>query len=323
VQYAPIQTRAPQADSVEETLAKLPGGSGVCIGWDDSSKEALVLTAYHVVGKMDGTISLRLMGQAELRGNIIGASQADDLALISVVTTKPKMVARISKTNPDKGAAVYKAGYASSLGGLNGRWGPVWSYQNGWMYVRPVVFQPGDSGGPIFSSTGELCGIVSQSDFKDMGLGPACEPIQKLLGRVPWPRPGKPSPPPQQQPPPSSPPSNPPPAPPVDAPPSVQPPAIPPADFQKQFDELKAAIANIPAGPKGDKGDQGPRGLVGEPGAPGKDGQPGKDGKDAASGPFIFILLDENGKELSRESFGPGIPLRVQLEKVKVQGPGN
>ena len=58
-------------------------------------------------------------------------------------------------------------------------------------------------------------------------------------------------------------------------------------DFNHNFEELEADIANIPAGPQGAAGPQGPAGAVGPAGAigpQGPTGPPGADGADGANG---------------------------------------
>lgn len=139
-------------------------GSGVLI-----SADGLALTAYHVV---EGArfLSAQTVDKKRYAVEVVGYDDQDDLALLRVSVPRGTPFVPLASGRPGVGDAVLAVGNGGGgflqpksgrLTGLEASAGPGGAtFPPGTLQMSaPLV--PGDSGGPILNTTGELTGIVS------------------------------------------------------------------------------------------------------------------------------------------------------------------
>jgi len=193
---------SPVAGSVRESVPKVDGGSGVLV-WKDT-KAGYVLTAAHVVhGEKEPIPVVFPSGErygAYVMKDRAGRSAVDsvwDIALVRIPVPKAKPC-EVALDWPKRGEVVKIAGHVS------GRFyreilGRVQNYVNTEGGDRTSMLettgeaQPGQSGGPILNSRGQVCGIVSGSSWDGDGnytVGASLPRITALFDRVaellPW-----------------------------------------------------------------------------------------------------------------------------------------
>jgi len=198
----PLPPDSPVAGSVRESVPKVDGGSGVLV-WKDT-KAGYVLTAAHVVhGEKEPIPVVFPSGErygAYVMKDRAGRSAVDsvwDIALVRIPVPKAKPC-EVALDWPKRGEAVKIAGHVS------GRFyreilGRVQNYVNTEGGDRTSMLettgeaQPGQSGGPILNSRGQVCGIVSGSSWDGDGnytVGASLPRITALFDRVaellPW-----------------------------------------------------------------------------------------------------------------------------------------
>ncbi|GGO18912.1 S1C family serine protease [Deinococcus humi] len=150
-------------------------GSGVLI-----SADGLALTAYHVV---EGApkLSAQTVDKKRYAVEIVGYDDQDDLALLRVSVPKGTPFVPLAAARPSVGDAVLAVGNGGGsflqsksgrLTGLDANAGPGGAtFPPGTLQMSaPLV--PGDSGGPILNTKGELTGIVSYISIS-RNTGPA------------------------------------------------------------------------------------------------------------------------------------------------------
>ncbi|HOC69530.1 MAG TPA: trypsin-like peptidase domain-containing protein [Candidatus Hydrogenedentes bacterium] len=156
---APDEEEAPS--SPEETDITIGGmGTGFFI-----TAEGHILTNHHVVSGA-GAVAVIVEGQEPRIAEIVGMDEETDLALLKVdapavpVTFGSTELARLGQTvfaigfpSPEIQGVSPKVtmGIISSLTGL---------MDDAKSYQIDVAVQPGNSGGPLFSATGEVIGVV-------------------------------------------------------------------------------------------------------------------------------------------------------------------
>jgi serine protease Do len=149
-------------------------GSGVLI-----SKDGKVMTAAHVVHSMD-TISVEFLGGETVSARVIASEPAADLSLLQLDRVPPGAVAAAmadSKTVQVGDeiiivGAPYGLSYSLSVGYISARWAPNTVYKTmplAEFFQTDATINTGNSGGPMFSTNGEVIGIVSHNISKGGG----------------------------------------------------------------------------------------------------------------------------------------------------------
>ncbi|HEY2841568.1 MAG TPA: serine protease [Pirellulales bacterium] len=159
-------------------------GSGTLV--DVRGDYALVLTNWHVVSDAKGTIEVVFPDGFRSAAKVISTDRTWDLAALAI--WKPNVAPVPLATEPPRaGEPLSIAGYGS------GSYRMASGYCT--QYVAPGMNQPyemvelsaaarqGDSGGPIFNSRGELCGVLFGSSFGTTS-GSYCGRVSSFLTSV-------------------------------------------------------------------------------------------------------------------------------------------
>ncbi len=137
-------------------------GSGFII-----SPDGYILTNTHVIANMD-EVSVKLTNKKEYRAKVVGADQYTDVALLKI-DGKDLPTVKIGdpqRVEPGEWVAAIGSpfGFESSVTvgvvSAKGRLLPAGSYVP--FIQTDVAVNPGNSGGPLFSTSGEVIGINSQ-----------------------------------------------------------------------------------------------------------------------------------------------------------------
>ena len=149
-------------------------GSGVLI-----SPDGKVMTAAHVVHAMD-EISVEFLGGETVKAKVVASEPAADLSLLQL-----ERVPAGAKSSPLADSdpiqvgdpviivgAPYGLSYSLSAGLISARWKPNTVYKTmplAEFFQTTATINTGNSGGPMFSSSGEVVGIVSHNISKSGG----------------------------------------------------------------------------------------------------------------------------------------------------------
>ncbi len=138
-------------------------GSGVLV--DAGGGRAVVLTAWHVVRGHRDAITIRWPDGTTAAAKVVASDDAFDLAVLSTPTPKAAPVQLAAKA-PAVGDRLTIAGYGGAPFVYREASGPVTQFLSPagrhpahMVEVRAAARQ-GDSGGPIFTESGELAGIL-------------------------------------------------------------------------------------------------------------------------------------------------------------------
>lgn len=168
VTYKELESNGGEAS--DEDLDVKATGSGLLI-----SSNGYVLTNEHVVKDANGLmVEIHIGGtKKSYNAKVVQKDEANDLAILKIDDDKFNSVGEIkyslvSKTQ-DVGTSVYTLGYPLALSGLgnevkfvDGKISSKTGYENSLnSYQTSVPVQPGNSGGPLFNSKGELVGVVN------------------------------------------------------------------------------------------------------------------------------------------------------------------
>jgi len=149
-------------------------GSGVLISGDGK-----VMTAAHVVHTMD-EIAVQFLGGETVGARVVASEPGADLSLLQLDRV-PAGAQVASLGDSDKvpvGAQVlvvgapYGLSYSLSVGWISARWPPNTVYRSmplAEFFQTNATINTGNSGGPMFSMTGEAIGIVSHIISKSGG----------------------------------------------------------------------------------------------------------------------------------------------------------
>jgi S1-C subfamily serine protease len=168
-QKAPTTTEpTPKVDVVARAVANTvalatPDGDRFCSG---VATEGAILTAHHCVSDGD---DFKILFQGGLYdGVVIRSDVVSDLAIVAAIGARLKDTVPLATKAPVLGAKVVWMGYPVGLNFILGT-GVV---GNPAVLIGGVEFLavygqfiPGNSGGPVFNSKGELVGIVSMTMF--------------------------------------------------------------------------------------------------------------------------------------------------------------
>jgi S1-C subfamily serine protease len=173
-QYIGQQAAAPQAGATPPAGAA-PGptpaasrrattGSGFFI-----SRQGHVLTNAHVVARCSN-ITVQRAGSAAMPANLVSSDTANDLALLQV-TTSPAAIATFRAGRPVRqGESVVAYGFpltgALATGGVltTGSVNALSGTRDDIRFLQiSAPIQPGNSGGPVFDSSGLIIGVATKS----------------------------------------------------------------------------------------------------------------------------------------------------------------
>ncbi len=180
------ESRAAINDAIENTVTILSGsghGSGFFV-----SSDGLIITCEHVLGgkkEVDVMVSKGVI----LKAQVHRSNQAFDVALVQVIGAETTPVPLQVKTSLTAGDVVYSVGtpgsvsFASSLSrGIVSGFRMIEANQ----YIQTdASVSPGNSGGPLINSKGEVVGIVNAkligTGVEGVGLAiPIDEALEKL-----------------------------------------------------------------------------------------------------------------------------------------------
>jgi serine protease Do len=149
-------------------------GSGVLVSGDGK-----VMTAAHVVHTMD-EIAVQFLGGETVGARVISSEPSADLSLLQLdrVPAGGRVATLGDSDKVRVGAQVlvvgapYGLSYSLSVGWISARWAPNTVYRSmplAEFFQTNATINTGNSGGPMFSMTGEAIGIVSHIISKSGG----------------------------------------------------------------------------------------------------------------------------------------------------------
>ena len=149
-------------------------GSGVLI-----SPDGKVMTAAHVVHSVD-EITVEFLGGETVSARVIASEPAADLSLLQLERVPAgALVAKLADSKTVQVGeqvivvgAPYGLSYSMTVGWISARWAPNTVYKTMLMaefFQTDAVINTGNSGGPMFSTAGEVVGIVSHNISKSGG----------------------------------------------------------------------------------------------------------------------------------------------------------
>lgn len=170
---------------VEKKMNEL--GSGVLI-----DQKGLVLTASHIVNIAD-KIEVEFSSGEKTSANVISSSYLADVALIQLDSVpESAVVAKVGDSNKLRVGqeifvvgAPYGLGYSLSVGNVSGR--RVYDDLISMEFIQTdAAINSGNSGGPMFNTSGELVGIVSHIRSRSggnegLGFVASIDMIQDLI----------------------------------------------------------------------------------------------------------------------------------------------
>jgi S1-C subfamily serine protease len=157
-----------QATPATPTPPKSPktvdvNGTGFVIGVNGH-----VLTNHHVIGRCIGDIHGNLAGQSGVNLRIVSADETNDLALLQAPTNLKETVS-VRATAVHPGDAVIAIGYpfhgllTSDFTVTTGIVSSLSGIFNDTRYLQiSAAIQPGNSGGPLLDTSGNVVGVVSE-----------------------------------------------------------------------------------------------------------------------------------------------------------------
>jgi S1-C subfamily serine protease len=149
-------------------------GSGVLI-----SQDGRVMTAAHVVHAMD-QLTVEFPGGETVGAKVVASEPGADLSLLQLDRVPPgAVVARMADSDAVQigdqvviVGAPYGLSYSLSVGYISARWAPNTVYRSmplAEFFQTDAVINTGNSGGPMFSTSGDVIGIVSHNISKSGG----------------------------------------------------------------------------------------------------------------------------------------------------------
>ena len=149
-------------------------GSGVLV-----SKDGHVMTAAHVVHAVD-EIDVEFLGGERISARVMASEPAADLSLLTLDRVPAgSLVAVMANSDAVQVGdqifvvgAPYGLSHSLSVGWISARWPPNTVYKAmplAEFFQTDAVINTGNSGGPMFSLTGQVIGIVSHNISKSGG----------------------------------------------------------------------------------------------------------------------------------------------------------
>lgn len=248
----------------------LSQGSGVFVKWEDVG--GVVVTAAHIFDDGAARVSVCVADLGCLPASLVATDPDHDLAVVLVhnLAAGSYGVCPIATRNPQVGETLCWAGFGSGQYGSGRatvkryvRFAGSAAGDNRLLMLAGTV-RNGDSGAPLFNSSGEVAGIVSSGAERDtMIVGACASAVRDFLAsaldktepaELPLPLPCEPE----------------------------QPVGDDP-------EEPLVPVQPIEKGPQGDPGPEGPQGPPGERGEKGDRGEPGPAGPRGEQGPSLNL----------------------------------
>jgi S1-C subfamily serine protease len=157
----------------EDNAPEVPSDSGKLVSVSGSgfvvSKNAHIVTNNHVVADCVGDIHGNLAGQAPVKLRVVSADEENDLALLQGTKKfKEKDIATIRASAVNSGDQVVAIGYplhgllTSDLTVTTGIISSLAGLHNDTRFLQiSAPVQPGNSGGPLHDSSGNVVGVVT------------------------------------------------------------------------------------------------------------------------------------------------------------------
>lgn len=145
---------------------RVPGGSGVVIGYSADDKLCFALTNYHVVGgkSHDGFVTVFFPDGTKVAGTVLQGDRIKDLSLIAFAGTESTPRVVVAEKPPAMGEKVWQAGYPHGRGPIErqGVYQGVSGHVQGGRAVHSGSFRvdSGDSGSGVTNAKHELVGVV-------------------------------------------------------------------------------------------------------------------------------------------------------------------
>jgi serine protease Do len=166
-------------------------GSGVLI-----SSDGKIATAAHVVHTMD-EVTVEFLGEDPVPARVIASEPRADISIVQAATVpRDVVVAKLVDSDPVKiGDPVFVVGapyglsHSLSQGIISARWEAdtvTRDFPLAEFFQTDAVINTGNSGGPMFTRTGEVIGIVSHNISKSggsegLGFVVTANTVRKLL----------------------------------------------------------------------------------------------------------------------------------------------
>lgn len=171
--------------SVVKVSAGAAAGSGVIVEVDDSGK-AVVVTNFHVIEDAPGNIQVIAEDGSSYDAALLGSDGMKDLAALSVCCSESFRAVDLSETRPAQGADVFALGYSLDSESAVMTRGIVSSVSfeaslDRWEVQTDASLNPGNSGGALFTSDGEVVGITTFV-IRGSGTGVTVEGVGFAVG---------------------------------------------------------------------------------------------------------------------------------------------
>jgi hypothetical protein len=159
-------------------------GTGFLVG-----QAGYAVTCCHIVENL-GTVTVRFIDGREVLGTVLGTDPAADLALLRLSESPPAQPMRLAESERiQEGQTVLAIGHPFGFSFTVSR-GIVSSrcrvFKSTAYVQTDTALNPGNSGGPIISESGEVVGVASwgvRHDAEGIGFGIATPHLRALLAR--------------------------------------------------------------------------------------------------------------------------------------------
>lgn len=153
-------------------------GAGILL-----TPEGLILTANHVVrGPEPHQVEVRTADGKPYWGKVMAFDRLRDLALVQIRGTAPFPTVTLSPTPQlEMGQSVYAIGSPGGKPGVMSRGTLIGTTAQGDLKTNPGLLRPGNSGGPLLNTRGEVIGINKGLLEDDSGLATDVGSARQLL----------------------------------------------------------------------------------------------------------------------------------------------
>ena len=146
---------------------KIANGSGFCI-----FEPNLLVTSAHVITNMDHMIAYKDDGDSFRIDHVIYGDTKADLAFCEIPMEAELQPLKMSDTISTRGERVVVIGSQFGITNLvtTGNTAGNWESDGVFRYIFTAPVSPGNSGGPLFNSKGEVLGVVTGTYEKGQNL---------------------------------------------------------------------------------------------------------------------------------------------------------
>jgi len=300
----------------------------------------MILTASHLFrDNPSGAVFARFPSSGQsIQGTLVARDETADAAVVRLVAAPRVTPAVVAPDQPSPGEKLTLTGYAASTGFMAQTCTALRVANGGTAVYASAVSRQGCSGGPVWNSQGQVCGLVVGHNTQETlvvtgrrrcGLLRWLIPTrQTVIRQTTTQRPMLVCPP-EYAPPSYAPSTAAPPTRPQAPDTAVAPATEPEIDYDRIVAEVMKQISDkLPSKPEtvdyeriaaltvarlredpSFRGPQGPQGPVGPPGTNGMDGTPGRDGRDGSDGTSPTLDIDALAAAIKAQI--PGITVRT------------